>query len=81
MQILLKAAAIIRSAMTSFEPKEGFPSPDGINTREFQSEVPYILLVFVSWLIDAKLFAKAQNEQTNELATIPSNIILGQQIP
>ncbi|VEN34174.1 unnamed protein product, partial [Callosobruchus maculatus] len=60
MQILLKAAAIIRSAMTSFEPKDGFPSLDGItiNTREFQSEVPHILLVFVSWLIDAKLFAK-----------------------
>ncbi|VEN48679.1 unnamed protein product [Callosobruchus maculatus] len=77
MQILPKAAAIIRSGMTSFEPKDGFPSPDGINTREFQSEVPHILLVFVSWLIDAKLYAKAENEQTNELATIQGNIILG----
>lgn len=55
-QILLRAAAIIRNAMDSFEPKSGFPTPDNINRNEFQNEVPNILHLFVSWLIDAKLF-------------------------
>lgn len=57
-QILSRAAAIIRSAMASFQPKSGFPTPDDINKKSFQGDVPNILLVFMSWLIDSKLFAE-----------------------
>lgn len=57
-QILLRAAAILRSAMASFQPKSGFPTPDDINKKSFQNDVPNILLLFVSWLIDVKLFAE-----------------------
>lgn len=60
-QTLLRAAAILRSAMASCQHKIGFPTPDDINKNAFLNEVLDILLLFVSWLIDAKLFAEVNN--------------------
>nr|XP_023012752.1 uncharacterized protein LOC111502820 [Leptinotarsa decemlineata] len=57
--------------------QSGFPTPDNINRNEFQNEVSNILHLFVSWLIDAKLFEEAEYGKTSELAAIPSNTILG----
>ncbi|KAJ8964755.1 hypothetical protein NQ314_004646 [Rhamnusium bicolor] len=48
------------------------------NDKLFQKQpVPNILRLFISWLIDGKLFAKADIRETSELAVIPCNVIMG----
>lgn len=68
MQILHRAAAILRKAMNTFNvTKNEFPAPNTIKKSEFSNQVPNILLLFTSWLIDAKSFEKVRYHQTYSL--------------
>ena len=68
MLILHKAAEILRNEIESFQPKTtGFPNPNNISKNAFRDQVPEILILFMSWLVDKNLFEEVRifQEQNN----------------
>ncbi|KAK5648211.1 hypothetical protein RI129_003103 [Pyrocoelia pectoralis] len=67
MDILHKAAGIIRKEMLKIDNKpEKVPHPSELNFSTFDSEVPQLLSLFISWLLDGQRYA-----------IIISNLIMG----
>lgn len=61
-QVLHEAASLLRKEMSEFELiNRGFPTPEVMNRQTFQSQVPNVLLLFISWLIDANVYEKVSN--------------------
>ncbi|KAK4887437.1 hypothetical protein RN001_003708 [Aquatica leii] len=60
--ILFRAAGILRDAMIAFDRQtDEFPTPESINKKQFEDQIPNKLHLFISWLIDAKLFLEHIN--------------------
>lgn len=76
MQILHSAAGILRTQMAEFQIKNNFPTPRDINKTTFETQVPPMLLTFISWLIDGLTYKEANNDKSSK-AAIPCNIIMG----
>lgn len=67
-QILHRAAALLRNAMATCDTNTfGFPTPEGINKEEFKKQVPKMLLKFISWLIDEKLFTEVSPSTSHSI--------------
>lgn len=73
--ILHRAAGILKNQIQGFDNhKRTFPTPNNINQKTFEEQVPEYLLKFVSWIIDDSSYDEVN--KTTPKAIIPCNIIM-----